>query len=187
MYLGEYLSPNLHANSPLNLARFALHAMRIKTNLFVIFALLLSAACANAQKAEAVTLQQFQKRLSEKDGKVLIVNFWATWCAPCIHELPFFEKLNKENRDVEVLLVSMDYDLDPDPTKVERFIDRKKLESKVLFLTADNPNAWIDKIEKRWSGALPATLVINPKTDKRQFVQGEVGEGQLEKLIEAVK
>jgi thiol-disulfide isomerase/thioredoxin len=161
--------------------------MKNKTTLLVILALLSLAECANAQKAEAVTLQQFQKRLSEKDGKILIVNFWATWCAPCIHELPLFEKLNRDNKEVEVLLVSMDYDLDPDPTKVERFINRKKLESKVLFLTADNPNGWIDKIEKRWSGALPATLVINRKTDKRQFVQGEVGEGQLEKLIEAVK
>lgn len=140
----------------------------------------------HAQKAIPVTLNELQKRLSAPSDKVLVVNFWATWCAPCIHELPLFEQLNANLSKVEVLLVSMDYDLDSDPAKVERFIERKKLQSKVLFLKADNPNSWIDKIERRWSGALPATLVINTKTNKREFVQGEVGDGQLEKLINTV-
>jgi hypothetical protein len=79
--------------------------------------------------------------------------------------------------------VSMDYDLDPNTEKVDRFVARKKLQSKVLILTESDPNSWIDKIDKRWSGALPATLVINSKTGKREFVQGELGEGELEKLL----
>lgn len=161
--------------------------MKEHVSICVLCSLLSMAGISFAQKAEPTTLQQFQRQLAEKSEKILVVNFWATWCAPCIHELPLFEKLSWENNDVTVLLVSMDYDLDEDIAKVERFIARKKLRSKVLFLTADNPNSWIDKIEKRWSGALPATLVINSKTNKRQFVQGEVGEGQLEKLIESVK
>lgn len=164
------------------------HLRMINNSPFVVvLSLLLSAGITLAQKAQPTTLQQFQKQLTEQSEKILVVNFWATWCAPCIHELPLFERLNRENKNVEVLLVSMDYDLDTDLAKVDRFIARKKVQSKVLFLTAENPNSWIDKIEKRWSGALPATLVINTKTNKRQFVQGEVGEGQLEKLIEAVK
>ncbi len=161
--------------------------MKEHVSICVLCSLLSMAGISFAQKAEPTTLRQFQRQLAEKSEKILVVNFWATWCAPCIHELPLFEKLNRENNDLTVLLVSMDYDLDEDIAKVERFIARKKLRSKVLFLTADNPNSWIDKIEKRWSGALPATLVINSKTNKRQFVQGEVGESQLEKLIESVK
>lgn len=139
------------------------------------------------QKAQPTTLSEFQKLLITKSDKILVVNFWATWCAPCIKELPLFEKLTAQNQEAHVLLVSMDYDLDPDVAKVERFIERKKLQSLVLFLKADNPNSWIDKIEKQWSGALPATLVINTQTNKREFVNGEVGEGQLEKMIESVK
>jgi hypothetical protein len=54
-------------------------------------------------------------------------------------------------------------------------------------LTESDPNSWIDKIDKRWSGALPATLVVNSKTGKREFIQGELGEGELEKLITKVK
>jgi thiol-disulfide isomerase/thioredoxin len=152
--------------------------------LVILFSMMFAIRTA-AQKAEAITLKELQARLSAKSDKVLVVNFWATWCAPCIHELPYFEALHAKNDKVQVLLVSMDYDLDSDPAKVERFIERKKLLSKVLFLKADNPNSWIDKIEKRWSGALPATLVINTQTNNREFVQGEVGEAQLEKLIQS--
>ena len=152
----------------------------------VLIILLLSSSFAFGQKADAITLHGLQKILQGPSDKILVINFWATWCAPCIKELPLFEKLNTDDRTSEVILVSMDYDLDPDPAKVDKFIARKKLQSKVLFLKANDPGSWIDKIEKKWSGALPATLVINTKTGKREFVQGEVGEGQLEKLLKAV-
>ena len=81
----------------------------------------------------------------------------------------------------------MDYDLDPNHEKVYRFIARKKLQSKVVILIEKNPNDWIDKIDKNWSGALPATLVLNTKTGKRKFVEKELHEGDLEKLIEEVR
>jgi thiol-disulfide isomerase/thioredoxin len=135
---------------------------------------------------ESVGLSQFKKELSS-GSKIKVINFWATWCAPCVKELPFFEKLNQENKEVEVLLVSMDYDLDPNPEKVKRFIDRKKLQSKVLILAEANPTDWIDKIDKDWSGALPATLVINPRSGKRKLIEGEMKDGELDKLIETLK
>jgi hypothetical protein len=104
-----------------------------------------------------------------------------------VKELPLFEKLHQENKDVEVLLVSMDYDLDPNPAKVKRFMDKKNLQSKVVFLAESNPSEWIDEIDKDWGGALPATLIVNPKTGKRKLVDGEMKEGELEKIIETLK
>jgi len=80
----------------------------------------------------------------------------------------------------------MDYDLDPDPAKVKRFIERKKIQSEVVILAEENPNDWIEKIDKTWTGALPSTLVINPNSGKRKFIQGELKEGDLEKLIQEV-
>ncbi len=155
------------------------------TKPFILLVCLLSFKVA-AQPIESVKLGDLQKVLQAPNDKVLIVNFWATWCAPCIKELPLLEKLHAENSGVEILLVSMDYDLDPDIAKVVRFQSRKKLKAKILFLTESDPNAWIDKIDKRWSGALPATLVVNTKTKKRELVQGELAEGQLEELIKKV-
>lgn len=117
----------------------------------------------------------------------MVVNFWATWCAPCIQELPLLEELNTSAENVDVLLVSMDLDLDPDPQKVYRFVTRRKLQSQVLLLNEKDPNSWIDRVEPSWSGALPATLVINPQTGKRIFVEGQLKEGKLQEMLARVR
>jgi thiol-disulfide isomerase/thioredoxin len=154
----------------------------------LILCLLLLPVMSFGQKAEIVKVTTITKMLEEKSDRIQVINFWATWCAPCVKELPFFEKLNAERKEeVSVTLVSMDLELDPNPEKVYKFIARKNIRSNVLLLDQTNPNEWIDKISTEWSGALPATLVVNTKTGKRQFVEGELAEGQLEKAIAAVE
>ena len=139
------------------------------------------------QGGELVKLEGLQQMIQNEKEQVQVVNFWATWCAPCIKELPLLEKLNADRKDVRVRLVSMDMDLDPDPEKVRKFVARKKIVSQVLILDERNPNQWIDKVDKNWSGALPATLVVNNKTGKRKFVERELHEGELESLIAEVQ
>jgi thiol-disulfide isomerase/thioredoxin len=134
-----------------------------------------------------VTFEKLQTLINSRDVPVQIINFWATWCPPCLKEMPILEKLNQERKDVKVTLVSMDMDLDPDPKKVHNFIARKNIQSRVVILDERNPDSWISKIDKSWSGALPATLVVNTATGKRKFVELELRDGDLEKLIEAVK
>lgn len=146
----------------------------------------LTLATTAAGQIPQIKLKELQHLLTTKGERVQVVNFWATWCAPCVKELPLFEKLRQENNSVDITLVSMDFDLDPDPGKVERFVTRKKLQNKVVILAETDPNSWIDKIDKNWSGALPATLVVNTKTGKRKLVQHELHEGDLEKLITEV-
>jgi thiol-disulfide isomerase/thioredoxin len=148
---------------------------------------LIWAATAWAQQPETVKVNYLQAWMAEKSDKVKVLNFWATWCAPCVKEMPFFERVSKENANVEVLLVSMDLELDPNPEKVYRFIDRKKLTSKVVLLNEKNPNEWIDKVEPEWQGSLPATIIINPKTGQRKFIAKELHEGDLEKLIAEIQ
>lgn len=156
---------------------------------FLLFGISLSVAGqANVvSTARVVKLADLQKVMSEPGTQVKVINFWATWCAPCVKELPLFERINQQRKDVAVTLVSMDMDLDPNPEKVHKFVARKKISSSVLILDENNPNSYIDKIEKDWSGALPATIVINPTTGKRVFVERELHEGELEKLIEEVR
>ena len=145
-------------------------------------------ATAKAQDAQVIKLEKLLNIIESKTEYIQIINFWATWCAPCVKELPLFEKLNAEGRsDVKITLVSMDMDLDPNPDKVHKFIARKKIKSQVMILDEKDPNSWIDRIEKKWSGALPATIIINQKTGQRKFVEKELHEGDLEKLIQEVK
>jgi len=153
----------------------------------MIIFLLLTGFASQAQRAEVVKLDQLQSIIQSKSDHIKVINFWATWCAPCIKELPLFEKLGQDRKDVQVTLVSMDLDLDPNPEKVHKFVSRKKLQSKVVILDAKDPNSYIDQIEKGWSGALPATIIINGKTGQRKFVEKELHDGELEKLIAEIE
>ncbi len=140
-----------------------------------------------AQKAELVTLDKLQKLIQSRNEPVQIINFWATWCAPCVKEIPLLEKLNHERKDIKVTLVSLDFDLDPNPEKVYKFITRKNIQSRVVILQERDPNSWINKVDKSWSGALPATLIVNNATGKRKFVERELHDGDLEKWIDELK
>lgn len=155
--------------------------MRLLTIIFIAIAFAVSA------QPKVVKLAELEKLINTPSEKIQVINFWATWCGPCIKEMPLIEKLGQERSDVRITLVSMDLELDENPDKVFRFVERKDIKSDVMILDAPDPNSWIDKIEKQWNGSLPATIVINTKTGKRAFVGKEVKEGELESLIESVK
>jgi thiol-disulfide isomerase/thioredoxin len=158
----------------------------------LIFSLLIS-ACTSVKKSEnkvktsseeetempvdisdvvvkTLNYNQLEPLLNRKDGKVYIINFWATWCKPCVEELPAFEKLNThyKDRNVEIILVSLDF---PKQVKkrVKPFLKRKNVHSKVVLLDEVNDDFWSQKINENWSGAIPATLIYNK--DKRQFYE----------------
>jgi len=129
-----------------------------------------------------IKFDRLQKILSTSSNEIQVINFWATWCAPCVKELPLFEKLQAENTGkVKVTLISLDFADKVD--KVDAFVKRKEMKSEVLLLDEIDYNSWIDKVDERWSGAIPATIILNTKTGQRKFVGKEVKEGELEKLI----
>lgn len=108
--------------------------------------------------------------LKKQNDTTYVVNFWATWCVPCVKELPNFEKLNATYKDkkVKVILVSIDF-----PKMVESnllpFIEKNNLKSEVVHLNDPDANSWINKVDKTWSGAIPATVIY--KKDKRSFYE----------------
>ena len=117
------------------------------------------------------------------DDKVKVINFWATWCGPCVKELPFIDSLRYtyDPNKVEVLLVSLDF---PDQVpRVNTFIQRKQLGSTVWLLDESDPNLFIDKVDPSWSGAIPATLLVRNSTAQRVFLEGELTKAELEKYI----
>ncbi len=109
----------------------------------------------------------------EKQDTLYIVNFWATWCAPCVKELPVFDTLEVRysNRPVKVLLVSLDFK-DDYQEKIARFVSRKKPASEIGWFAETNANKFIPRIDDRWSGAIPATMII--RGDQKEFLEQTV-------------
>ena len=121
----------------------------------------------NDAALEVYDYNGFKKFLNRKDDKIYVINFWATWCAPCVKELPYFEKLNSQykDRNVEVILVSLDF---PHlyESKLKPFIKNRKLKSKVIVLDDVDMNSWIPKVSKEWSGSIPATIIYRNDSNK---------------------
>ena len=130
---------------------------------------------------EVYNFDQLESFLSSNTNKTLVVNFWATWCKPCIKELPYFEAARtKYIEDVRVILVSLDF-----PEKLESqlipFVRNNNIQSQVVLLDDPYENEWIPKVDSTWSGAIPATLIING--DKRIFYEKSFSQEELEDEI----
>ncbi len=134
----------------------------------------------NGRAFATVDFEGYEAYLTEVKAPVVVVNFWATWCKPCIKELPYFEKLGKNYQDdVSVVLVSLDF---PDQIeRLEQFIEKHKLESQVVLLDDGNANEWIPKVDQDWSGAIPATIIFNK--GERSFFEQSFTYEELEKQV----
>lgn len=140
--------------------------------IFTLFFVLTSMGCSklSAQIAVYEKFDAFEKAILKEDDTTYVINFWATWCAPCIKELPYFEQLHKDNPKVKVILVSLDSRKDLDK-KLIPFVAKKQLTAEVILLSDKDYNAWLDKIDDSWSGAIPATLIISGK--RKLFAERE--------------
>lgn len=119
----------------------------------------------------------------QESDTTYVINFWATWCKPCVAELPFFQALHEEfaGEKMRVILVSLDF---PNKltTKLIPFINEHKLSSEVMVLTDDRYNEWIDWVDPDWGGSIPVTIIYNKK-DKIFVGEPFANEGELSDLV----
>lgn len=119
------------------------------------------------------TYDEFQTDIMNiQDDRIQVVNFWATWCGPCVAELPFFEELNAQldPKTHQIVLVTIDWGTNLE-RKVKPFIEKKGLKSKIVLLDDPKTNDWIDRVDPSWSGAIPITLFLTK--EKKQFYEKE--------------
>jgi len=156
--------------------------------LFLLLMAVISLNCfgqSNKQLQRTVNFAQLQAVLQQNDNKLYVVNFWATWCRPCVKELPGFMEVNKTYRDnphFKMLLVSLDMASEMD-TRVKSFLLKNNIDTDV-YLLDDNKrmNEWIPAIDKKWSGAIPATVLYR-NGQKLEFKEGELSKEELVKMI----
>lgn len=151
---------------------------------YITVILVLAAAFSMAQKPVPVyDFEGFEKYLNRNSDTTYVINFWATWCKPCVKELPAFEELNRKYADqkVKVLLVSLDFIKHYD-TKLIPFIEERNLQSKVLLLNDPRSNRWINRVSQQWSGAIPATVIY--RGDERGFYERSFTYHELESKVD---
>lgn len=129
-----------------------------------------------------MNLDQLEHRVASGKDTVYVVNFWATWCAPCVKELPNFDQLASKYQDqpLKVILMSVDF-----KSKLKHvvipFVKRNHIQSEVYLLNEPSQQEYMSRVDKKWSGSLPATLIINKKKNTRNFYEHEFTWDELEK------
>jgi thiol-disulfide isomerase/thioredoxin len=135
---------------------------------FVFLVVLCARQTVSAQQIKKIKIAELVKMI-DTSSTPLIVSFWASWCAPCIKEIPWFEKnVAASDKKVRLVLVSIDF-ADDYPKTIADFVKKNGYRSEILWLNETNADEFCPKIDKSWDGAIPATVMVNNKNHYRQF------------------
>jgi thiol-disulfide isomerase/thioredoxin len=153
---------------------------------FLLLTLLISTHL-EAQEVPFIHRDQIERWKNTESDTVFVLNFWATWCAPCVAELPAFEKLNQlyAAEKVQVVLVSNDFRRQVETT-LKPFILDRGLKSQVVFMDESNANNWINLVSPDWSGAIPSTLIISKRKNKVLLFEEQMTYTELEEALLSV-
>jgi thiol-disulfide isomerase/thioredoxin len=156
--------------------------MTIKRNLCI--SLFCLTFLANSQNFSGVyKIDRLLSRVNNPDT-AYIINFWATWCKPCIEELPAFDSLLLKNKtNVKIILVSLDFKEDLEK-KVKPFLLEHQVKAECILLDEVNGNDFVNKISPSWSGAIPATLFKKGK--KKELLEKKIKLSDLLGHLEAL-
>ncbi len=113
-----------------------------------------------SQDVKPIKFADFQKLILKTNDTLYVVNFWATWCGPCIEELPYFNNIADRRGDRKIMIFTISLDSRARLSSVIEFLKRKPLRTATFLLDETDADAFIDKIDSRWSGAIPATVVF---------------------------
>lgn len=151
--------------------------------LVVVFTLSFLWINVEAQTIKKVSMDEVVAMIDSSKTPI-VVNFWATWCGPCVEELPFLEKQVQafKDKNVRLLLVSLDFEDDYEKV-LPRFSKKMKLKGEIVWLNETDASEFCPKIDKKWEGVIPVTLMVNKATKYRKFFVGGLTEKQIEKAL----
>lgn len=141
---------------------------------------------SSAQEVKSINSEGLQRFIQECDHPV-VVAFWATWCKPCLNEIPWLQEAVRKDSTgaIELVLVSMDLPTSY-PKKLQQFIANKGYKATLFWLSYPVPGSFFDAIHARWDGAMPSSLWINNAIGYRNFYGRQLTPLQIEKEIKSL-
>jgi thiol-disulfide isomerase/thioredoxin len=145
---------------------------------FSILFLFFLCSNVNGQSVKKVKIEGLESYINSSDHP-LVISFWATWCTPCLHEIPWIQDAVEKQRDkkVEYILVSLDF-TEAYPKKIVHFVKQQNFNATFFWLDETNADHFCPKIDEKWSGGIPANLFVNNKTKYRKFIGRQLTERQ---------
>ena len=154
----------------------------MKKAVAILFLLIGSVYLGLAQELKVTDYKGLEPYLERETDTTYVINFWATWCKPCVKEMPAFQKLNREfaGKPFKLLLVSLDFPSQID-SRLKPYIRENNIQAEVVVLDDPDSNTWISKVSKNWSGSLPGTLIYN--RNSRQFYEKTFEYHELKQIV----
>lgn len=158
----------------------------VKIGKIILIVLFISSTGLIGQTIQKIDGDGIAALSSLSDDTTYVLNFWATWCSPCVKEIAIFEKLHQDKTKpkVKVILVSLDF-INQLESRVIPFLEEKGISAEVKIITDTDYNAWIDRVDPSWTGAIPATLIYNK--DHRVFLEKELSHNELLTQIQQIQ
>ena len=151
----------------------------------ILPAFFLAVHTAEGQEIKKWKLKDLSAAIQNAEGPT-IFNFWATFCKPCIEELPYFQEAAKKYEQQGVKLILVNLDLPEAISKIRPFALKRQITAPIVFLDETNADLFCPAVDESWSGAIPATLLINNKTGYRKFFEESLKKAVLEREIQSM-
>jgi len=122
--------------------------------------------------------------IAKEKGRVVLVNFWATWCVPCREEFPDLVKLEKTYRARGLSVLGVSTDLAKDMPAVEKFLASAKPEfANYRKKSGGDDQVFIEAVDPKWGGELPFSVVYGPDGKKAKVLSGKQSYQSFEKAV----
>ena len=155
--------------------------------IFVVLFVVLLASAGRMYSQEVKPLDKIKDIEQVKEsakGKVLLINFWASWCKPCVHEFPDLVKLYNDYKDKGFELVFISVDVPEDiNSKVVPFLKDQKVDFTTYYNNFDKPEELINFIDKKWEGAIPSTYIYDKEGNLTTHFLGSKSYDDFEKEV----
>lgn len=148
--------------------------------LLLIIAFSFSISVGFSQEIKIVKIDELKKIYVKPFDTTYVVNFFASWCGPCIMEIPILNKFNDEHKNTNIKLIYVSVDNLVATKKLQKLVNKMKIQAPVYLLNESSDFSWLPLIDKRWQGSIPATMIVNNKKNVKAFFETPMEKGQLE-------